>query len=121
MDAKGLETLLDLDGQIFGQEGGYWIKVEAQRVAATPNRPHGVSYSLTLHAIDGGRVLEFDNAHAVRVRGNRFSGRSLEYDHRHRTEEDEGIPYEFETPEQLLADFFQAVDRYLKAQGVLKR
>jgi hypothetical protein len=36
-------------------------------------------------------------------------------------EEDEGIPYEFETPEQLLADFFQAVDRYLKDQGVLKR
>jgi hypothetical protein len=31
----GLETLLDLDGSILEQEGGYWIKIEARRVLAS--------------------------------------------------------------------------------------
>jgi hypothetical protein len=29
--ADGLETLLDLDGSIFEQDGGYWVKIEAWR------------------------------------------------------------------------------------------
>jgi hypothetical protein len=28
----GLETLVDLDGSILEQEGGYWIKIEVRRV-----------------------------------------------------------------------------------------
>ena len=31
----GLETLLDLDGSILEEEGGYWIKIEARRVHAS--------------------------------------------------------------------------------------
>ncbi len=45
----GLDTLLDLDGSILGQEGGYWIKIEARRVPTSDHAQHGISYSLTLH------------------------------------------------------------------------
>jgi hypothetical protein len=31
----------------------------------TPERPHGLKYSLTLHAEDGARLLGFDNAHRI--------------------------------------------------------
>lgn len=34
-----LDTLLDLDGYIIDQEGGYWIKVEARRVEVSENVP----------------------------------------------------------------------------------
>jgi hypothetical protein len=45
----GLDTLLDLDGSILEQEGGYWIKIEVRRVPMSRHAPHGISYSLTLH------------------------------------------------------------------------
>ena len=48
---SGLETLLDLDGSILEQEGGFWIKVEAKRVEASAYAPHGIRYSLTLHNV----------------------------------------------------------------------
>lgn len=46
---SGLDTLLDLDGSILEQEGGYWIKVEVCRVPLSRHAPHGIRYSLTLH------------------------------------------------------------------------
>ncbi|MDN5753996.1 MAG: hypothetical protein L0H15_12120 [Nitrosospira sp.] len=52
-----LETLLDLDGYIIAQDSGCWIKVEAWRVAATTEIPHGVRYSLTLHEPYGKRIM----------------------------------------------------------------
>ncbi len=45
----GIETLLDLHGQIIDQGKGYWVKIEAWRVEATHETPHGIRYSLTLH------------------------------------------------------------------------
>jgi hypothetical protein len=42
-----LDTLLDLDGEIFMMDGGYWVKIEAKRVSTSPSIPHGVRYSLT--------------------------------------------------------------------------
>lgn len=38
----GLDTLLELDNLIFEQNGGYWVKIEAQRVKPTPQIPHGI-------------------------------------------------------------------------------
>ena len=37
---SSLETLLDLDGEIFPMENGYWTKVEP-----TLQIPHGVKYA----------------------------------------------------------------------------
>ena len=65
----GLDTLLDLHGQtLFVDEMGHWLKFVVVRAEVTAERPHGLSYSLTLHAPDGARLVGFDNAHAVRDR-----------------------------------------------------
>lgn len=112
----GLDTLLDLDGSIIDQEEGYWIKIEAKLLAnPTEERPHGISYSLTLHDPHNQRILGFDNAHAVNSPGNqKYTGRRVEYDHKHRSIKDSGVPYEFVDAYQLLKDFFDEVDRVLK-------
>jgi hypothetical protein len=60
-----LDTLLDLDGQIMFVGDGYWVKFEVTAVAVTPQRPHGLRYSLTLHGPAGERMVGFDNAHAI--------------------------------------------------------
>src|SRR5438105_4068065 len=65
---SGLDTLLDLDGSIFEQEDGFWIKVEAKRVEHSASIPHGIKYCLTLHNRYGTRVMGYDNAH---LRGDR--------------------------------------------------
>jgi hypothetical protein len=72
----GIQNLLDLHGNVLDQEDGYWIKLEAWRVAPTKDIPHGIRYSLTLHAPSGKRILGYDNAHAVKVKGKSFRGRS---------------------------------------------
>lgn len=46
---QGLEVLLSLDGTEYTEENGYWYKIEAKRVSVTIERPHGISYNLTLH------------------------------------------------------------------------
>ncbi len=111
----GIETLLDLHDQIIDQGNGYWVKIEAWRVAATAEVPHGIRYSLTLHEPYGKRILGYDNAHAVdRPRKFKYAGQRLTYDHRHRHARDKGVPYEFQDAQQLLVDFFNEVDRVLK-------
>jgi len=110
----GINTLLDLHGQIIDQGGGYWVKIEAWRVEASVPIPHGIRYSLTLHEPYGKRMLGYDNAHAIKLpKKFKFSGRRLVYDHHHRHFSDHGIPYEFQDAHQLLADFFAEVDRVL--------
>jgi hypothetical protein len=113
MHDKDVETLLELDGCIVDQGGGYWIKIEARRVEVSAGVPHGIAYCLTLHDRHGTRVLGFDNAHPVRPPGKfRYAGR-ITHDHQHRGPSDKGHPYEFSNAYQLLKDFFAAVDRYL--------
>lgn len=113
-DKSGLETLLELHGQIIDQEDGYWIKIEAWRVDATRNIPHGIRYSLTLHEPYGQRILGYDNAHSVKLpKKFKFAGKRLPYDHRHRHATDSGVPYEYQSAHQLLSDFFIEVDRVL--------
>lgn len=111
----GLATLLDLDGSVLEQEGGFWIKMEARQVPPSEQAPHGIRYSLTLHDKYGTRVLGYDNAHAVRrPKKFKFAGQRLPYDHRHKTSSDKGVPYAFESAQRLLEDFFSEVDRVIK-------
>ena len=111
----GLDTLLDLDGSILEQEGGYWIKIEVRRIPPSADAQHGIRYRLSLHDKYGTRVLGYDNAHAVKPpKKFKFAGQRLPYDHRHRTSSDKGVPYAFESAQRLLEDFFAEVDRVIK-------
>ena len=115
--AIGLEYLLGLNGNIEVQNDvGYWVKMEVFSVDVTTQRPHGIRYSLTLHAPDNTRLIGFDNAHSVKPSGSRFkhAGKRFPYDHRHRHATDEGVLYEFDTAYQLVSDFYAEVDRVLK-------
>ncbi|MBO7411490.1 MAG: hypothetical protein J6T92_06145 [Ottowia sp.] len=107
-------TLLELDGSILDQGGGYWIELHALRVAPSEHVPHGIRYSLTLHEPYGRRILGYDNAHAIKPpKKFKYAGRILTFDHMHRHASDKGVPYEFTTAQQLLEDFFADVDRVL--------
>lgn len=111
----GLAVLLDLDGQIIEQEAGYWIKIEARLVEASEAVPHRIRYSLTLHDLHGTRVLGYDNAHPVkRPKKFKYAGQRRAYDHRLRAAKDKGVFYSFQSPQQLLEDFFADVARVLK-------
>lgn len=113
-----LEFLLAFDGRIHHLEEGYWIKFEIKRVKATGERPHGLSYSFTLHAPDGSRLVGFDNAHGVPAAGSGFKRRPAASDPRHRTENDPGRPYAFKNAETLIDDFFDEVERVLGERGI---
>ena len=117
----GLEFLLAFDGRIHHLEKGYWIKFEIRRVEMTAERPHGLSYSFTLHAPDGRRLVGFDNAHEVPPRGSLFKRRGKASGHWHRTEKDPGRPYVFKDAETLIDDFFDEVERVLTDRGVALR
>ena len=110
---NGLNYLLDLDGEEFTLNDGYWIKIEAFLTIPTIARPHGIRYCLTLHNKDNRRIFGFDNAHAIKV-GKTFKGRIVEYDHMHKTLADKGTPYEFSSADQLLKDFFNKVNEIVK-------
>lgn len=109
-----LDLLLELDGQmlVVDPEGNYWVRFTVTRVAVTPDKPHGLDYSLTLHAQDGERLVGFDNAH--RVESQR---RGEPQDHRHRLRTVK--PYEYLDAATLLADFWATVDAVLKEKGVI--
>ena len=108
-----LDALLDLDGEIFPMNNGYWVKFEAKAMQPNKGAPHGIRYSLTLHDRNNNRVVGFDNAHAVKPRRQKgFSGRKLTWDHAHRLNKVE--PYTFQSAGQLLEDFWKAVDQYLE-------
>lgn len=44
--------------------------------------------------------------------------RSKAMDHWHRTGTDEGHPYEFKDAETLIGDFFDEIERVLRAHGI---
>jgi hypothetical protein len=114
----GLDYLLGLDGNIeFQNDEGYWVKMEVRRATVSSERPHGIRYSLTLHAPDGTRLLGFDNAHGgIKPEGARFlhAGKKYPYDHLHRHANDTGVLYQFDTAYKLISDFYAEVDRVLK-------
>jgi Family of unknown function (DUF6516) len=114
-----LDTLLDLDGQVFvvDPDGKHWVKFSVQRVDPTPERPHGLSFSLTLHDESGERLVGFDNAHAVQPTKGPGGKSRRRQDHRHRLRTIR--PYDYTDGATLLADFWAEVDTMLQQRGVI--
>ena len=78
---------------------------------ATAERPHGIKYSFTLHDVDRTRLLGFDNAHGL--------PRVQAYDHRHRFRRTaELVPYDYQGTDELICDFFAAVEMACRQEGV---
>jgi hypothetical protein len=113
-----LEFLLAFHRRIHWYEDGSCIRFEIRRVEPTPERPHGLRYSFTLHDPDGARLLGFDNAHRVKARGSRFRSPGLWADHWHSRVGDRGRPYRFVDAETLIEDFFNEVERIQTSRGV---
>jgi hypothetical protein len=108
-----LDTLLDLDGQVMvvDPDGGHWVRFVVTKVPVSPEKPHGLDYSLTLHGPSGERLVGFDNAHPV---GPIRRGQPQDHRHRHRSIK----PYDYKDAARLLADFWEAVDAVLRERGV---
>jgi hypothetical protein len=79
-------------------------------VPVTPERPHGLDCSLTLHGPDGVRLVGFDNAH--QVAGKRRSAQ----DHKHRLRTVR--PYDYREAATLMADFWAEVEALMREKGV---
>ena len=109
-----LDVLLDLNGQVLVVDpaGGHWVRFVVKRVPASPEKPHGIDYSLTLHGPDGERLVGFDNAHPVAPRK-----RGDSQDHRHRLQA--VGTYEYQDAATLLADFWEMVDAVLRQRGII--
>lgn len=114
-----LDTLLDLDGTtIFvDKDGIYRVQFLVKRVDVTPERPHGLSYSLTLHDEKNRRIVGFDNAHPVPTRTGPSGRGRVEHDHKHRFRTIR--PYDYTDAATLLADFWAQVDSVLEEKGVI--
>jgi hypothetical protein len=115
---SGLDDLLALDGVVLVVDpaGKHWVKFVVKRVPPSEERPHGVGYSLTLHAADGKRLVGFDNAHAISTGSGPSKRTSTAHDHRHRHETTK--PYEYRDAATLLRDFWNDVDTILREKGV---
>lgn len=114
-----LDTLLDLDGEAFviDPSGQYWVYFRVRRTLPTPDKAHGLEYSITLHGPDGKRLVGFDNAHPVRKTAGPGGRSTAQRDHRHRR----GVtrPYRYKDAATLLADFWSEVEAVLKERGVI--
>ena len=112
-----LDTLLLLDGESFAADadGKCWVKFVVKQVAVSPERPHGLNYSLTLHDEDGERLLGFDNAHAVRESSGPGARTRIEYDHKHSGERVRF--YVYTDAVTLLADFWTEVEAILQKRS----
>lgn len=109
----GFDTLLDLDGEVFvvDEEGHYVARFRAKRVPVTPDKPHGLDYSLTLHDQSGRRILGFDNAHPLRASKGPAGRKRKAQDHKHKGTT--ARPYRYEDAATLVADFWKEVDKVL--------
>ncbi len=145
------DVLLDLDGQVLvvDPNGGYWVRFIVTRVAPSPEKPHGIDYSLTLHGPDGERLtlhgpdgerLVFDNA-LLKQTSPPAPGTIARFIHqgarkRMRTHpvatQKRGEPqdhrhrlrttraYDYRDAATLVADFWSAVDGVLRERGVIR-
>ena len=110
-DDLSLDLLLQLDGEIFPMDCGYWTKFDVKKVVINQHIPHGIKYSLTLHNANNVRILGYDNAHGIKPKKKKYSAKKLVWDHRHERKIVE--PYEFENAAQLLEDFWVSVNKIL--------
>ena len=109
----GLETLLQLDGEVFPMDNGFWVKFKVHVTSKNIHIPHGIKYSLTLHDKYNRRVVGYDNAHGITPpKKKRFSGTRQVWDHKHK--ETKVFPYEFASAYQLLEDFWDDVNKIIE-------
>jgi hypothetical protein len=106
-----LEYLLNLHGEVFPMDNGYWVKFEALKVEPTISIPHGIKYSLTLHDKTNKRVIGYDNAHSFKS-SKRYGVKKETYDHIHK--QMDIVAYEFESASQLIEDFWTSVEYYME-------
>ncbi len=106
-----LENLLNLNGETFPMDNGYWVKFEVWRVEVSKSVPHGIRYSLTLHDKHNHRVIGYDNAHSFRSK-KKYGAKRETYDHIHK--QMDIVPYEFESASQLLEDFWKSAEYYME-------
>ncbi len=110
---SGLETLLQLDGEVFPMDNGYWVKFKVYSTCKNRHIPHGIRYSLTLHDKYNKRVIGYDNAHGITpAKKKKFSGNRQIWDHKH--QEAKVHIYEFESAYQLLEDFWNDVNKIIE-------
>lgn len=109
-----LDALLELDGQVLvvDPDGRHWVRFAVTQVPVSPEKPHSIDYSLTLHGPDGERLVGFDNAHPV---GRQKRGEPQDHRHRLRTIR----ASEYQDAATLLADFWTMVDAVLRERGVI--
>jgi hypothetical protein len=108
---EAMSRLLDYDRRRYWLVNGWSIRFRIAEVAASESRPHGIKYAFTLHDVDGTRLLGYDNAHGV--------PRHEAYDHRHRFRRTrELVSYEFRGADELLCDFFTAIERACQQEGI---
>lgn len=114
----GLDALLELDGQVFVVDpaGKHWVKFVVTKITASPEKPRGLDYSLTLHDEQGERLVGFDNAHPMPAEKGRMKKKGKGFDHKHRFKSIK--PYEYDGAVKLLEDFWAEVDSVLKERGV---
>ncbi len=117
-----IDNLLYLHDQIIevDKDLGYWVKFFVKPVDVTDGKPHGISYSLTLHDSTSERIMGFDNAHSIndKTKGQYSVHRKVtKWDHKHKLK-DVGIvtPYEYETADKLMVDFWAAVDEAVRLE-----
>jgi ribosomal protein S18 len=107
-----LDNLLYLDGVSYVVDGPFWVKFEVRQVPESPEKPHGLDYSLTLHDGDGQRILGFDNAHAIKEGSGPGAKTRIEYDHTHKGERVRF--YDYTDAATLLSDFWTEADKILE-------
>lgn len=106
-----LDNLLDLHGQVLVIDAaGYWVRFVVHQVPVTAQKPHGLDYSMTMHAPDGTRLVGFDNTHQVEGK------RRAEHDHKHRLRTVK--PYAYRDAPSLVADFWSEVEAVMREKGV---
>ncbi len=106
-----MRRLLDYDRRRYWLVNGWSVRFRVAEVEASTERSHGIKYAFTLHDVDGTRLLGFDNAHGV--------PRAQAYDHRHRFRRPrELVAYDFRGADELICDFFSAVEQACKRESV---
>ena len=105
-----MRRLLGYDHRRYWLVNGWSVRFRIAEVEASVARPHSIKYAFTLHDVDGTRLIGYDNAHGV--------PRAQAYDHRHRFRHTkELVAYEFRGADELLCDFFAAVERGCAEEG----
>ncbi|MFZ9447476.1 MAG: toxin-antitoxin system TumE family protein [Alphaproteobacteria bacterium] len=114
-----LDALLGLDGvEYFVDEAcTHRVRFVVRRVDPSPERPHGLAYSLTLHDERNERIIGFDNAHPVRERGGPSGSKRAANDHHHGPRSTRR--YDYLDAASLLEDFWAQVDAVLREKGIL--